>query len=141
MGTIVSSTVWGYPIVLSLHAIGMATMVGVSLMLALRVLGFASDVPVAAIAAYWRVALCGLALNLASGAALFSGDSSTLFFNWAFRIKLLFVAVGLALTWRLVRVCVLRGDDVCAARRMLAGAAMSAWIAAIVSGRLIGYSA
>lgn len=33
IGTLVSSTQWGYPVILSLHAIGMATTVGVSLML------------------------------------------------------------------------------------------------------------
>ena len=56
VGQTISNTEWGYPIVLSLHAIGMATMVGIALMLTLRVLGFASVIPVTAMANYWRVA-------------------------------------------------------------------------------------
>lgn len=141
VGMTVSSTEWGYPIVLSLHAIGMAVMVGVALMLTVRVLGFAPEIPVTAMAPYWRVALAGFVLNLFSGAALFCGNASELFFNTAFRIKIVLVLAGLALTWRLVRICVQRTDRVSPAHRRLAGIAMATWVAAIVSGRLIGYLA
>lgn len=141
IGLIVSSTQWGYPIVLSLHAIGMAIIVGIALMLTARVLGFAAAIPVAAMAPYWRVAVGGFVLNLLSGSALFLGSASELFFNWAFRIKLVLVVLGLALTWRLVRICIARADGISSSHRNLAGAAVAAWIAAIISGRLIGYLA
>lgn len=141
IGTTVSGTLWGYPIILSLHAIGMATMVGIALMLTIRVLGFPKAIPVTAMAPYWSVAIGGFALNLLSGTALFFGGASMLFFNWAFRIKLLLVFVGLLLTWRLVKICVARTDDVSPMHRRLAGIAMGTWIAAIISGRLIGYLA
>lgn len=94
IGTLVSSTQWGYPVILSLHAIGMATTVGVSLMLIARVLGVAPGIPVTSMAFYWRVALGGFILNLMSGVALFCGSASELFFNWAFRIKLVLVFLG-----------------------------------------------
>jgi hypothetical protein len=139
VGLTVSSTQWGYPIILSLHAIGMATLVGVALMLTIRVLGFAPSIPVTAMAPYWRVALGGFFLNLVSGSALFCGNASELFFNWAFRIKIVLVFVGLALTWRLVQICIKRTDDVSHAHRMLAGGAMAIWSIAIIFGRLIGY--
>lgn len=139
VGLTVSSTQWGYPIVLSLHAIGMATLVGVALMLTIRVLGFAPSIPVTSMAPYWRVALGGFLLNLFSGSALFCGDASELFFNWAFRIKIVLVFIGLALTWRLVRICIKRSDEIAPAHRLLAGGAMATWIVAIVFGRLIGY--
>lgn len=139
VGLTVSSTQWGYPIVLSLHAIGMATLVGVALMLTIRVLGFASPIAVTSMAPYWRVALFGFALNLLSGAALFCGNASELFFNWAFRIKIVLVFVGLALTWRLVQICIKRTDEVSPAHRKLAAFAMATWVVAIIFGRLIGY--
>lgn len=141
VGTTVSSTLWGYPIILSLHAIGMATMVGIALMLTIRVLGFAPAIPVTAMAPYWRIALGGFALNLVSGTALFLGGASMLYFNWAFRIKLLLVVTGLILTWQLVKICIAQSDEVSPEHRLLAGVAMSVWIAAIISGRLIGYLA
>lgn len=139
VGMTVSSTQWGYPIVLSLHAIGMGTTVGVSLMLIARVLGVAPGIPVTSMAVYWRIALAGFILNLLSGIALFCGSASELFFNWPFRIKLVLVFLALALTWRLVRTCLRRTDHLTPAHRRLALAAMSAWIAAIIFGRLIGY--
>lgn len=139
VGLTVSSTQWGYPIVLSLHAIGMATLVGVALMLTIRVLGVAPSIPVTSMAPYWRVALGGFFLNLLSGGALFCGNASELLFNWAFRIKIVLVFVGLALTWRLVQICVKRTDQVSLAHRMLAAITMATWIVAIIFGRLIGY--
>lgn len=116
-------------------------MVGVALMLSLRVLGFAPAIPLAPMAVYWRVALGGFTLNLLSGTALFLGSASELFFNWAFRIKLALVFAGLGLSWWLVRMCVARADEIAAKDRRLAATAMSAWIAAIIAGRLIGYLA
>jgi len=139
IGMAVSSTAWGYPITLSLHAIGMATMVGVALMLILRVLGFAAAIPVTAMAPYWWIALGGFVLNLLSGTALFFGGASDLFFNWALRIKIVLVIAGLALTWWLVQICIKRADDITPTHQKYAGIAMATWIAAIISGRLIGY--
>jgi hypothetical protein len=139
VGLTVSSTQWGYPIVLSLHAIGMATLVGVALMLTIRVLGFAPSIPVTSMASYWRIALVGFFINLLSGSALFCGNASELFFNWAFRIKIALVFIGLALTWRLVHICVNRSDQISSSHRILAGVSMATWIVAIVFGRLIGY--
>lgn len=139
VGKMISSTEWGYPIVLTLHAIGMATLVGVALMLTIRMLGFASFIPVTAMAPYWRVAQAGFILNLFSGAALFCGNASELYFNWAFRIKIILVFIGLFLTWRLVKICIKRSDEISKAHVRLAAIAMLTWVAAIIAGRLIGY--
>lgn len=139
IGTIVSGTMWGYPIILSLHAVGMAIMVGVSSMLLIRVLGFGASIPVTAMLPYWRVALGGFVLNLVSGAALFCGGASELFFNVAFWTKLFFVFLSLILTWRLVHICIARSDEISPNHRLLAIVATMTWIAAIISGRLIGY--
>ena len=143
-GMLVSSTQWGYAIVLSLHAVGMAIMVGISLMLIFRVLGFARSIPLGALPPYWTVALLGFAVNIASGTMLFMGSASELFFNWAFRIKIVLVLIGVGLTGRLVRRCLKRaartGDDVATrGDRRLAAVALVVWISALIAGRLIGY--
>ncbi|MBT0959095.1 hypothetical protein IV417_17040 [Alphaproteobacteria bacterium KMM 3653] len=139
VGMTVSSTQWGYPIVLSLHAVGMASLVGVALMLTIKVLGFGTSIPVTSMAPYWRVALGGFFLNLVSGTALFCGNASELFFNLAFRIKIALVFAGLVLTWWLVRICIKRVDAVSVGQQWLAFLAMATWITAIIFGRLIGY--
>ena len=139
LGMLVSSSEWGYPIVLSLHAVGMAVLVGVSLMLAMRVLGLGKVIPVTALGPYWSVAVGGFVVNLLSGAALFMGSASTLFFNTAFHIKLIGVVIGLALTWRLVKICVRGTGEVSTTHRGIAGGSAAAWAAALIAGRLIGY--
>ena len=138
-GMLVSSSEWGYPIVLSLHALGMAVLVGVSLILAMRVLGLGKAIPVAALGPYWSVAIGGFVVNLFSGAALFTGSASTLFFNTAFHIKLIGVVIGLALTWWLVKICVRGNGEVSTTHRSIAGGSILAWAVALVAGRLIGY--
>ena len=139
LGMLVSSSQWGYPIVLSLHAVGMAVLVGVSLLLASQVLGVARAISVTAMGPFWNVALGGFVVNLLSGAALFMGSASTLFFNTAFHIKLIGVVIGLALTWWLVRICI-RGDgEVTAKHRKIAAASIVGWGIALIAGRLIGY--
>lgn len=139
LGTMVSSSIWGYPIVLSLHALGMATLVGISLMLSFRTLGFASGIPVTSLVPYWRIAQAGFVVNLLSGTALFFGSASSLAFNWPFRIKIVMVIVGLLLTRHLVKTCI-KGDGlVTSSDRTLAAVAVLIWVGALIVGRLIGY--
>ena len=139
LGMLVSSSQWGYPIVLSLHAVGMAVLVGVSLILASRALGIAGAISVTAMGPYWNGAIGGFVVNLLSGAALFIGSASPLFFNTAFHIKLIGVVIGLALTWWLVRICI-RGDgEVTGRHRKIAAASIIGWAIALLAGRLIGY--
>ncbi len=139
LGMYVSSSIWGYPIVLSLHALGMAALVGISLMLAFRALGFATVLPVNSLAPYWRIAQVAFVINLLSGVALYLGSASELTYNWAFIIKFILVFVGLFLTQRLVKVCVRGNGEVTQSDRKLAAWATFAWIGALITGRLIGY--
>ncbi|MFT2092523.1 DUF6152 family protein [Paraglaciecola sp. 2405UD69-4] len=139
LGLTVSSTQWGYPIALTLHAIGMGILVGVSLMLLIRVLGFAADIPIIAMAPYWRIAQGGFVINLLSGIALFSGNATELYVNWAFRIKLLLVFIGLGLTWWLVKLCMKPATSTAPKQTKIAALTLIVWVAAIIAGRLIGY--
>ena len=139
IGMYVSSSIWGYPIVLSLHALGMAALVGVSLMLAFRALGFASVIPVNSFLSYWRVALFAFVLNLLSGTALFFGTASDLATNIPFLIKIVLVFVGLYLTHRLVKTCIKGDGQVEQSDRKVAALAVIAWVGALIAGRLIGY--
>ena len=139
LGMYVSSSIWGYPIVLSLHALGMAALVGLSLMLAFRTLGVGSAIPVTALAPYWRIALGAFVVNLLSGIALYFGSASELTYNWAFLVKMVLVFVGLYLTHRLVKLCIKGDGEITSANRKLAAWSVIAWVSALITGRLIGY--
>ena len=64
LGTWVAGSIWGYPIVLASHALGMAVVVGTVVMINLRVLGFARNVPVTFFDKLSVITWAGLALNV-----------------------------------------------------------------------------
>lgn len=139
VGLFVSSTIWGYPIFLSLHALGMGVVVGISAMFALRVMGLAYAIPATAIAPYWRLAIAGFLVNLASGTALFMGGASSLGTNWAFYAKIGMLIVSLFLTYSMVRVSIHGTGAATFGHKALATAALIAWCLTLIFGRLIGY--
>lgn len=139
IGMMISSSMWGYPIALSLHALGMGVLVGISVMLALRILGFADAIPRSAVMPYWRLAQAGFAVNLVSGTALFMGSATSLGENWALYAKFACLILSLFLTYRMVKVGYRKQSVVTRKERGLAKAAICSWVATIIFGRLIGY--
>lgn len=139
LGQLISSSIWGYPIFLSLHALGMGVVVGISVMFALRVMGLAYAVPASAIAPYWRLAIAGFVVNMLSGTALFFGNATTLGVNWAFFAKIGMLIISLVLTFRMVRISIKGTDVVTRGHILLAVAALVCWVLTLIFGRLIGY--
>lgn len=136
---------WGYPIVLSAHAVGMALLAGVVLMINFRVLGFGRAVPLEYLRRVMKLAFLGLILNLVSGLMLFVADATTHFANVAFRTKILLLIVGGVLMVMLSRrIFPAAGIDYDAAQtsatRLIAGISVIVWTGVIVAGRLIAYA-
>ena len=84
---------WGYPLVLSGHAVGMSIVVGTVMMINLWLLGFSGCIPVALFSKLTRVAWIGVALNVVSGLALFSGNPVKFFFHPVFWIKIALIVI------------------------------------------------
>lgn len=145
LGTWVAESIWGYPIVLACHAIGMAVVVGTVVMINLRVLGFARKVVVTLFDKLSVITWAGLALNVLTGLALFSGDPVKFFYHPVFRIKISLIVVGVLSTWLLLRE--IRGTapspanmhEMPARTKWIAGFSLAFWSSAIVAGRLIAY--
>src|SRR5688572_23552992 len=68
-----STSVFAFPTILTLHAIGMGLAVGVNAAIALRLLGFAPRVPVAELNRFVPVMWFGFWMNAASGVVLLLG--------------------------------------------------------------------
>ena len=135
---------WGYPLVLSCHAVGMSIVVGTVIMINLRLLGFARDVPLTLFTELARITWIGVILNVLSGLALFSGNPVKFFFHPVFWIKIsLIVLGGLSSWWGLRCVRAANFDDTVleSANRIkiIAGFSLLFWSGAIVAGRLIAY--
>ncbi|MYH69242.1 MAG: DUF2214 domain-containing protein [Gammaproteobacteria bacterium] len=145
LGTWVAGSIWGYPIVLACHALGMAVVAGTVTMICIRILGFARAVPLTLFARLSAIAWAGLVLNIVTGLALFSGDPVKFFYHPVFWIKISLITMGAVLLWLVVRA--LRnaaampeaGPDTPAGAKLVAGCSLAFWAGAIIAGRLIAY--
>ena len=141
----VATSDWGYPIMLSIHSIGMAAVVGLVMTLDVRVLGYASRIPITVFRKFMPYAWFGFALNLASGLLLFASTASRLISNWPFISKMIAIVVGGVLTFALwrelesTRSSEADEPTVSAKAKWMAIGSLALWIAAILFGRLIAY--
>jgi hypothetical protein len=142
-GIAVRETLWMYPVMLTLHAVGMAIVVGLLLMVNLRVLGFAKAIPLASMKGVNSVVVSGFAVNFLSGAMLFVGDAPRYATSAPFLIKMLCIVIGGVLAWVLARMLAATPPDRSGATsghaRALAALSTVVWLVAITAGRLTAY--
>jgi hypothetical protein len=142
-GVWVSTSLVGYPLMITLHAIGMAVMVGLSVALDLRLLGWFAGIPYVAINRFLSIAWIGFTINLLSGTALFCMQATMYVKDGTFLLKMLFVLLG-AVTAAFLQVALNRNSGSWGAAapggiRALAVASIVFWTAGMVTGRLIAY--
>lgn len=138
-----SPSLWAYTLVLSLHAMGLAVVVGLSSAVALRLLGFAKGVPLAPLGRLFPFMYIGFWINALSGLALLAANATGMLANPLFYAKLVFVAGGV-LVMRVLRHTVFTevlasGGQATPSGRQLAIASLACWGLAIVAGRLTAY--
>ena len=90
-----TNSVFVFPAVLVLHAIGMALLVGTHAAIGLRVLGVAPRIPLAAMASFLPAAKIGLALNVFSGVLLLISYPAKALTNPFFYAKLSLIVLAL----------------------------------------------
>jgi len=141
----IGESLWGYPIALTCHAVGMAIMVGLVAVVDLRVLGFFKAIPLESMRKALTVAWWGFVLNVASGFSLFSSQASYFITHKAFLIKI--VAIILAAINAYILQRMLRADSTVwdangaasAGAKKLAFTSLLLWLVAVIAGRLIAY--
>jgi hypothetical protein len=135
----------GYPLVLTLHSVGMAIMVGLVSMLNLRLVGMFDRIPYSALSKMLGLAWIGFGINFISGIAIFTSQATAYVSNVPFLIKIaaVFIGAGIAgymqpvlsresATWEDRR-------DVPDSIRRLAIISLSMWSVAIITGRFTAY--
>ena len=139
-----STSIFGFPGILSAHAIGMGLAVGVNAAMALRLLGFAPGVPRRELRRFVPVMWLGFWMNTISGVLLLLGYPTKALTNPLFYLKLLLIGVGM---WLFVRMGREMFDEPAAAApaesggRLLGAASLACWAGAITAGRLLAYTA
>ena len=142
----VGESLWGYPVMLSLHVVGLAIVVGIFLMRDLRLLGMFDGIEHGSLTGLVKFGWIGFLVNALSGAALFSSQAVTFVESTPFLLKIASIALAAicaaiiqnrsradAASWD-------TGDgNPPSSIRVVAAVSLTLWISAIVSGRLIAY--
>ena len=142
----VAESDWGYPIVLTTHAIGMALVVGIVLMFCIRVLGYANRIPLSGFQQLYPVLFIGAAINVFSGSLLFLANYTAFIHNTAFITKICLLITGGIAAWVLAREVrtqlQLSPDAETTSQRSkwIAALSLILWLGAIAAGRIVGYT-
>ena len=142
----VGESLWGYPLLLSLHIVGLAMVAGIFTMLNLRLLGILKEIEFSPLIGLFRLAWIGLLVNALSGLGLFSSQATTFVSSTPFLVKIAAIFVGVIIATRILKIVRRDAGDWDAGTRapdqsvtLLAVASLLCWITAIVGGRLIAY--
>ncbi len=141
----VSFSIFGWPIMLGAHSLGLATIVGIVIVTSLRLLGLYTGVPCTTLYRFMPIAWTGFTINLISGLSLFITQADYYVTNGPFLTKMLFIVLGTVnLAWMHK---VLKRDaaiwdatgTVPRTGTLLAAGSLLFWGFAVVTGRLIAY--
>jgi hypothetical protein len=139
-----SPSIFAYTAILSLHAIGLAIIVGINTLVALRLLGFVQAIPLPPLRKLFPWMYLGFAINTFSGASLLAANLTADLGNWLFLAKLGFIAlamINLELTrmWVFDRPVVAAPGELPRHARTVAIASLVLWGLAMVAGRFTAY--
>ena len=142
-----SESMFAFPGILALHAIGMGFAVGLSAMVDLRILGVGRGIPLAELRRFLPVLWAGFWLNAASGLLLLIGYPTKALTNPVFYLKLTLIAVAMVLLTRIARTAFGSAAappdatiDTDRRLRRMAIISLTCWAAAITAGRLLAYT-
>ena len=141
----VGLSLWAYPMLLAIHIVGLAIVVGIFSMRDLRLLGLFPGLQPAAFLPLSKLAWIGFIINAISGILLFTSQAVTFVNNTPFLIKIVAILAGMALAGviqsRLRVELAGMGNyaEISGSTRTIAMASLSCWLIAIIAGRLIAY--
>lgn len=142
----VKESIWAYPILETVHLVGLGLVFGSIFAFDLRVLGVSAHLPAQQMHDHllpWVWA--GFVMNAASGVLMLSSDAVEFSSNPALAVKLLLLAVAganaTAFQWRIAPGMAAWGRNIPApaAARVSAALSIALWIAIIVAGRMMAY--
>ena len=139
-----SPSMFAFPAILAVHAIGMGFAVGICLALDLRILGVAPGVRIAEMRRFVPIVWIAFWINAISGVLLLIGYPTKALTNPVFYLKLLLIGVGL---WLFNRIGRRVFDETAGDQRAespivqrLAIVSLVCWVGAITAGRLLAYT-
>jgi hypothetical protein len=136
------SVPFGFPGILTLHAIGMGFAAGLGAAIDLRILGIARGIPLTEFRRVLPILWAGFWLNAVSGMLLLVGYPTKALTNPVFSLKLALIAAAMVILVRINR-RVIAGPggplDEQPLRRM-AAISLACWVGTIFAGRFLAYT-
>jgi hypothetical protein len=137
-----SPSIFAYTTVLSLHVIGLGTVVGFNYVIGLRVLGKLRGIPLGVLKDFYPVIWFGFIINAVSGVLLYIAAAVEMSEMIAFWAKMAIVLAGMVVSLRLRKLHLLSppaSGEMPDGARKLAWTSLVLWGLAIIVGRLTGY--
>ncbi len=135
---------WPFPVVLTIHVIGMALVAGTAFAIGLRLQGFGGAIPLAQLKSLRRVCIAGLILIVPTGILLFVSYPAKAVTNPMFYVKLAAIGLGVWLTWfaapREEADPAFQAGPLPRRVRLYGAGLMAIWIFVIIAGRLLAYT-
>ncbi len=138
-------SLWGWAIMLVLHAVGTATIVGVNFVVGLRLVGFFRPIPCTSLNQLINLAWFALFANLVSGFSLFMSNASNYVTDIWFLMKMALVVIASLATWQVQKALKQDGADwdssgaVSATGLRLAISTLALYSLTVIVARLIAY--
>lgn len=136
---------WGWPVALTLHAFGTATIVGLMAIITLRMLGLFRTIPYASVSRLIPFIWVALMVQVLSGLTLWVTKPAQYLGDGMFEVKMLFLVTSITVTvifqrivtneaakWDVSKQASARGARFAAATGLL-------WAAVLIGGRLTAY--
>ncbi len=137
------NTSWGWPMIESLHFIGLSLLIGTVGLFDLRMIGLAKGIPIVAFHKLVPWGIGGYGLNILTGFMFLSSAPDQYLYNPAFQTKLGLMAIAginVLFFYRFVFGPVKRTGAASSAPRgakVAAAVSLTCWVGVIVCGRLI----
>ena len=142
----VGESLYGYPFMLALHAVGLSIVVGIFVIRDLRLLGLFPGISYASIDSLKKLAWTGFLVNAISGCFLFTSQATTFISSTPFLLKISMIflaAICAAIIQNRMRdeasAWDSSGSSAVGLVKALAFVSLLLWMGAIVSGRLVAY--
>ena len=136
-----SESIWGFPLVLFLHSLGMCLSVGAAFVIGLRLLGVGRPMVVSSMRLLSTIFWAGFVLNLVSGSLLFAARATTLGYIPIYYVKLALILAGVLLAVPIGTFVGSAASDEAIPTHIKALALLSIviWLGVITTGRFIAY--
>ena len=141
----VRTDIFGWPVALTVHALGTAIVVGLIIVISLRLLGLFELIPYRSLQRLFPIIWVGIALQFLSGFVLWMTKATRYVADGAFLLKFSLIVVGIVLTYYFYgtmkrEAAAWDANGAVSSRAVTYVAAiLVVWCAVVIAGRLTGY--